>query len=239
MHHADHDIYASAPLRQLVQTQTRALLPSLQRCVGEHALLIDACGEDAPPALPLLGCWIRLCIDAADGYRGDLRASASEPLPFVADAFDLLLLRHALEASPDSAALLSESVRVLASGGTLVITGVHPFSCWSPWLYWRGRDAPRRLQMPVRLAQRLRHFGLDLEFLRRVGSVLPRVSRLPESLPDSALGGGYVLVARKQRRSCTPLRSRPLPLRVATSNQLSPGAPRSPVLSRSKERYFQ
>lgn len=239
MHHADHDIYASAPLRQLAQTQTRALLPSLQRCAGDHALLVDACGDDAPPALPLLGCWVRLCIDPATGYHGDLRASTSEPLPFVEDAFDLLLLRHALEAAPDSAALLSESVRVLASGGTLVITGVHPLSCWSPWIYWRGAIVPSRLHLPLRLGQRLRHFGLDLESLRRVGSVLPRVSRVPESPPDSTLGGGYVLVARKQRRSVTPLRSRPLPMHVAPSNQLSPGAPRSPVLSRSKEQYFQ
>lgn len=239
MPHAERDIYASAPLRQLVQTQTRAMLPSLQRCTGDHALLIDTCIDGTPPAVPLLGCWVRLCIGATTGYRGDLRASTAEPLPFVDDAFDLLLLRHALEATPHAASLLNESVRVLAPGGMLVITGVHPLSCWSPWMYWRGRNPPHRLHMPLQLGQCLRQAGLDLEPLRRVGSLLPRATRASDSPADSPLGGGYVLLARKRRHSVTPLRHQPLPLRVAANNQLSPGAPRSPALPQSKEQYFQ
>lgn len=239
MLYADRDIYASAPLRQLVQTQTRAMLPCLQRCTGDHALLVGTCVDDVPPALPLLGCWTRLCTDAGAGYLGDLRASRNEPLPFVDDAFDLLLLRHALDAVHDPSALLTESLRVLAPGGVLVITGVHPLSGWSPWMYWRGRDVLYHLHLPLGLGQRLRHAGLELDPLRRVGNPLPKATHGSSSSLDSVLGGGYILVARKRHRSVTPLRPAPLPLRVASNNQLSPSAPRSAAQSRSKEQGFQ
>lgn len=238
MVNADRDIYASAPMRQLVRTQTRAILPSLQRCAGGHALLVDVCGDEDPPALPLLGCWSRLCIDAGTHYRGDLRARTDEPLPFVDEAFDLLFLRHALDAVPHAVELLSESLRVLAPGGVLVITGVHPLSCWSPWMHWHAGSVPHQLHMPLRLSQHLRRAGLEIEPLRRVGNILPRTRPVSNSNADSALGGGYVLLARKRQWSVTRLRQKPLPLRVANNTQLAPGAPRSAAQSRSQERYF-
>ena len=42
MHQRDNDIYASAPLRRLLDEQTRVLTPELQRCFGTHALLLGA-----------------------------------------------------------------------------------------------------------------------------------------------------------------------------------------------------
>ena len=220
----DRDIYASAPLRQLLDEQARALAADLQRCSGTHALLVSASVLDVPPALPMLGCWVGLCVQ--DGrYAGDLRAATDEPLPFIDDAFELVLLRHALEVVVLAGDLLAEAVRVLAPGGILVVTGVHPVSGWAPWFRWRARDAHRVLQMPLQLRHRLLQAGLEIERVQRVGHLWPGAT----TTPSGSLGGGYVLLARKRRRTITPLRTKPLrikpvPLRVPAGSQLSPGS---------------
>ncbi len=223
----DQDIYASLPLRQLLDAQTRLLMPDLQRCSGSHGLLIGT-AADAPPALPMLPCWARLHLQGTH-YRGDVVAAADEPLPFVDDGFDLVLLRHVLEMAPVPSALLSEAVRVLAPGGMLVLTGMHPIGGWSPWFYWRARGQSRRLQMPWRLRHSLREAGLQMQRIQRVGSLLPG-RRMRGTVPASLVGGGYVLIARKQPRIVTPLRIRPVSVRMLSTGQLSPGARRNAAL---------
>ena len=218
----DRDIYASAPLRQLLDEQARAMAAVLQRCSGTHALLVSASTLDAPPALPMLGSWVRLWAQGGR-YDGDLRAATDEALPFVDDAFELVLLRHSLEVVVLAADLLAEAVRVLAPGGVLVVTGVHPISAWAPWFCWRARGAHRAMQMPMRLRRRLRQAGLEIERVQRVGRSWPRVGG---ARPGEAMGGGYVLLARKRRRASTPLRIKSVPLRVPVNSQLSPGSRR-------------
>jgi len=227
MHPRDQDIYASAPLRQLLDAQTRVLMPELQRCFGRHALLISA-ANDAPPALPMLPCWIRLHLQG-EHYRGDLIAAASEPLPFLDDAFELVLLRHVLEVAPVASALLDDAVRILAPGGMLVLTGMHPIGGWSPWFYWRARGQPRRLQMPWRLRSSLQQAGLQMERIQRVGSLLPG-RYLKGAGTAGLLGGGYVLIARKRSRMITPLRIKPVPVRMLSNGRLSPGTRRNAAL---------
>jgi SAM-dependent methyltransferase len=228
MRQRDQNIYASAPLRQLLDDQMRAMAADLQRCFGAHALLVGPAADDAPPARSMLNCWTRLQVDK-DRYRGDLQAASDEPLPFVNDAFELVLLRHALEVVPAPSALLAEAVRVLAPGGVLVLTGVHPFSGWAPWLYWRARGIRPVLQFPLQLKQSLQQAGLDIERARRVGRLWPGTT--PASATGmGAWGGGYVLVARKRHRAATPLRIKPVPIRVPANGQLSPGTRRSSAL---------
>jgi SAM-dependent methyltransferase len=228
MHQRDNDIYASAPLRRLLDEQTRVLTPELQRCFGTHALLLAASGDDAPPALPMLGSWTTLHLK--DGsYRGDLRAAADESLPFLDDAFELVLLRHVLEVAPSASALLAEAVRVLAPGGVLALTGVHPISGWAPWFCWRARSKLRALQTPLRLGHLLQQDGMEVERVQRVGRLWPGLTQ-PHVTAANPLGGGYVLIARKRRRMATPLRLKPVPVRVPPNSQLSPGARRSSAL---------
>lgn len=224
MYPRDEDIYASAPLRRLLDAQTRALASDLQRCVGSHALLLGASADDAPPALPMLGCWARL-YPADGGYRGDLRAAMDESLPFVDEAFELVLMRHVLERTPHTPAVLGEAVRVLAPGGLLVLSGVHPVSGWSPWVHWRARGEPVSLQLPLHLRHHLLQAGMEIERVSRVGSPLPGMTSHDDAA-SRLLGGGYVLVARKRRKMVTPLRIRPAPVRVPASGHLSPGTRR-------------
>lgn len=228
----DHDIYASAPLRRLLDDQTRVMATDLQRCFGTHGLLLGASLDDVPPAVPQLGCWTRLSV-RNDRYQGDLQAAADEPLPFIDDAFELVLLRHALEVVPAPSALLAEAVRVLAPGGVLVVTGVHPLSAWAPWFWWRARGRRQVLQVPLRLSLSLQQAGLEIERAQRVGQTWPAgiaaAGRTGMNAGVNAWGGGYVLIARKRRRMATPLRIKPVPVRVPANSRLSPGTRRSSV----------
>lgn len=225
MPHRDVDVYASAPLHRLLDEQTRVLRPELQRCAGSHALLFGATPNDKPPALPMLGCWTT--VHVADGqYQGDVRAAIDESLPFVDDAFELVMLRHALEVAPRPDVLFEEGVRVLAPGGLLVVTGVHPFGAWSPWLSWHARARSATLRTPWRLRRQLVLAGLVVERAQRVGGLWPGQT-VPWQGWAGAWGGGYVLVARKRRHLVTPIRLKPTPVRVAAGGHLSPGTRRS------------
>lgn len=227
MRQGDDEVYSSAPMLRLLDEQLRVLKPGLQRCAGSHGLLLDAFRHHSPPALPLLGHWTSLAL-RNPRYEGDLRASAEAPLPFVEDAFELVLVRHALEVASQPAELLQDLIRVLAPGGTLVLTGVHPVGGWSAWLRLRARGRSPSLQMPWRLELRLERAGMLIEQVQRIGSIWPGDNPMRRS-PANALGGGYVLVARKRQQPLTLLRLRPGPVRARTNGQLSPSVRRSSV----------
>jgi SAM-dependent methyltransferase len=222
-HLRDHDFHASVPLRRLRGGQWRTMVPLLQRETGRRALCIGVADDDAVPPLPGIA-WTRLWL-AHDGYRGDLRGRADEPLPFIDDAFDLVWLQHALEAAPYAAALLSEACRVLAPGGALLATAVHPLGGWAPWFCWHARGQHQSLQWPWRLRRHLRREGLVVEQQRRLGAAWPDTL----SADDSAWGGAYLLMARKRRRIAIPLKLRPLPAHAPVNAHLSPGARRHSV----------
>jgi len=217
-------IYTGTALSALQAAQAQALLPALQRCAGRHGLLISAGNGQLPPALPLLSHWTQLWV-SEPRYAGDIIAATDEPLAFVDDAFDLVWLRHVLEVVDDFSAMLHEAVRVLAAGGILVITGIHPISAWAPWYYWQERGAGHGLHTPSRLARELGRSGLRVTGMQRVGSAWPR-RRAPMPVVPYPVGGGYVLVAQKQRSLVTPLRLRTEPLHLPANGRLSPSAQR-------------
>jgi SAM-dependent methyltransferase len=218
------DIYASAPMRGLLADETVAYLPDLRRCAGTRALLLSAAAQDAPPNPPYLGQWVTLRL-AQGRLQGDVRASAMEPLPFIDRAFDLILLRHALEPAVLS---LDEIIRVLAPGGMLVFTGINPLSGWTPWWLWHTRGSESHVTSPIQLAARLRRADLQVERVQRVGRALP-VSSNGNGHGTVLLGGGYVLVARKQGPMNMPTRLRPKPVTAPVQAGLAPGARRSSV----------
>lgn len=215
-HQCDHDIYTSTPMRRMRDAQMHALASDLTSRGIEHGLLIAPVQD---PVTPLPGCWTRLRL-RGQRYDGDVRARVDEPLPFLDDTFELVLLRHALEVAESAPALLAEAVRVVAPGGLLVIGGVHPFSAWLPWFYWRTRGQRRVLPLPLLLQQLLRRSGMDIERLQRIGRTWPGTVAQP--LSSGHAGGGYVLLARKRRRQALPLRPRPLPKRIPVNSRLSP-----------------
>ncbi|MEI7038129.1 methyltransferase domain-containing protein [Fulvimonas yonginensis] len=216
------DIYASTPLRGLFAAEAHALAPELQRCAGAYALQISP-ATSAPPASPLLDRWVHLYMDEHRGM-GDLHARVDEPLPFLDDAFGLVLLSHALEVAPNPQALLLEAARVLAPGGLLALTGMHPASGWLPWLLWRRRRKVT-LESPLRVGHWLRGTELSVERVRRVGPLWPSSAVVPHH--GGPLGGGYLLVARKRREAAVPIRLRPRAIAPAPVAGLAPGARRN------------
>lgn len=218
----DQDIHASSPLRRLRSMQWRSLAPLLQREPVRRALRIGVAGDDAVPPLPGV-TWTQLWL-VRDGYRGELRGRLDEPLPFIDEAFDLVWLQHALEPAPQLTALLAEASRVLAAGGVLVVTAVHPLGGWAPWFCWRARGQRQSLLWPWRLRQHLQREGLKCEGLHRLGAPWPSSTRPIGG--DSRWGGGYLLLARKQRRMAIPLKLRPLPTHAPVNARLSPGTRR-------------
>jgi SAM-dependent methyltransferase len=219
----DQDIYASKPMRGLLAAEAQALAPELQRCVGACALQVSAIARDVPPASPMLDRWVHLHLDGSRG-AGDLHVRMDEPLPFVDDAFGLVLLSHALEVAPDPQSLLREAARVLAPGGMLALTGMHPASGWLPWLLWRGQRGVS-LESPLRIGHWLRGAELNVERVRRVGPIWPSSATMPHH--GGPLGGGYLLIARKRRQAAAPIRLRPRPIAAAPVAGLAPGARRS------------
>lgn len=219
----DQDIYASKPMRGLLAAEAQALAPELQRCVGTCALQVSAIARDVPPASPMLDRWVHLHLDGSH-CAGDLHVRLDEPLPFVDDAFGLVLLSHALEVAPDPQSLLGEAARVLAPGGMLALTGMHPASGWLPWLLWRGQRGVN-LESPLRIGHWLRGAELNVERVRRVGPIWPSSARVPHH--GGPLGGGYLLIARKRRQAAAPIRLRPRAIAAAPVAGLAPGARRS------------
>lgn len=221
-HQRDQDIQASASLRRLRSGQWRSLAPLLQRETGRRALRIDVADDGALPPLPGMA-WTRLWLTCG-GYRGDLRGRADEPLPFIDEAFDFVWLQHALEPAPQAAALLAEACRVLAHGGALAVTSVHPLGGWAPWFCWHARGQGQSLQWPWRVRQQLWRGGLEIECLRRIGTPWPGAT--PARGGNSRWGGGYLLLARKPRRMAIPLKLRPLPAHPPVNVSLSPSTRR-------------
>ena len=218
------DIYASAPMRHLLADETVAFMPDVRRCAGTRALLLSAAPHDGPPNPPYLGQWVTLHLSQGR-FQGDVRASAEEPLPFLDQSFDLVLLRHALELAPLS---LDEIVRILAPGGMLVLTGVSPLSGWTPWWLWRTRGSVAHARSPLQVAARLRRADVQVERVQRVGQMLP-LSSMGPGRTQGWLGGGYVLVARKKGPASMPTRLRPKPVTTPVRAGLAPGARRSSV----------
>lgn len=219
----DQDIYASQAMRGLLAAEAQALAPQLQRCAGTYALQVSAVARDVPPASPLLDRWVHLHLQGSH-CAGDLRSRVDEPLPFLDDSFGVVLLSHAVEVVAGPQMLLREAARVLAPGGMLALTGVHPASGWLPWLLWRGQRGVS-VESPLRVGHWLRGAELNVERVQRVGPMWPSSSVVPHH--GGPLGGGYLLIARKRRQATAPIRLRPRAIAAAPVAGLAPGARRS------------
>jgi len=163
-----------------------------------------------------------------DGGFGGKVAAASDALPYESDAFQFIVVQHAADVLAAPEALVDELARVLAPGGTLVLTGINPVSGWTPWWLWRTRGSATHARSPLQLSAHLRRSDVRVQRVQRVGQMLPLTSSQPGK-STGWLGGGYVLVARKQGPASAPTRLRPKPVTAPVRAGLAPGARRSSV----------
>ena len=198
------DIYRHPLMGRLAAAERGVLSAGLRACAGSHALQLGAFEADPPPSLPLLPHWVRLHLGRGD-CGGDLSLDAAMPLPFADESLDLIWLKHALDRSAHPAQLLATVIRLLAPGGTLVISGLHPVSGWAAWSRY-GLGEGGRLQAPWLLRLALRLSGLPVSGHWRQGSCWPRARG--DQRRRNRLGGVYVLVARKERAQILPFVTR-------------------------------
>lgn len=174
-----------------------------------------------------LGCFSNALDTAASPVRHHIRlglepraALCADPgeLPVLSDSVDVVLLAQLLDFHDNPHRVLREAARVLIPEGALVIAGFNPVSPWGMWRLARHGDRRHgtRMLTPGRVKDWLKLLGFELVEERRffhrppLESVhtLQRLAWLDDWGRRWApgLGGLYVLVARKQVSTLTPVR---------------------------------
>ena len=122
--------------------------------------------------------------------------SALDCLAIADDSVDVALLPHILEVHDDPHGVLREVDRILRSDGHIVILGFNPVSWWGFRHFISRRKFPSGIQRMIS-EHRLRDWLRLLNFSVR-----------PSSYQNfgSLISGGYILVARKELFTVTPIR---------------------------------
>ena len=121
----------------IVALEHRALLPWIARCnphraidvgcgTGRWTARLSAIGLDASPAMLAMAA-------AKPGLRGRLAVADASALPIASGAADLALCALTLGHVRDQAAAMREFARILAPGGTLLLTDFHPAAAALGW----------------------------------------------------------------------------------------------------------
>lgn len=164
----------------------------------------------------------RFCVTQANCEHSAI-VTQFEHLPFATECIDVMVLHHALDYSPHPHQLLREASRTLIPRGHLVVVGFNPYSLmglfgffsrfFSKDWFWRRNILPKgRLKDWLHLLEMDEvacHQGFfsvpvqNQKVLDQSGywENLCRRWHLP-------IGGYYVLVARKERLTMTPVKPR-------------------------------
>ena len=122
--------------------------------------------------------------------------SALDCLAIADDSVDVALLPHILEVHNDPHGVLREVDRILRSDGHIVILGFNPVSWWGFRHFASRRKFPSGIQRMIS-EHRLRDWLRLLNFSVR-----------PSSYQNfgSLISGGYLLIARKELFTVTPIK---------------------------------
>lgn len=134
-------------------------------------------------------------IDDKAGNGVDL-VSSLDGLAVADDSVDVALLPHILEIHDDPHGVLREVDRILRADGHVIILGFNPVSWWGLRHILSRRTYPSGIQRMI-TEHRLRDWLRLLNF-----SVSPASNKYFRSV----VAGGYMLVARKDLFTVTPIR---------------------------------
>lgn len=237
----NHDAMPSGELRDWYRSTAGSGVVARVRSVldlwvpqlfGYHALQIGDLGAELD-LLESSRILHRVTVDPSSPEAG-LRALPDQ-LPIQTDSVDLVLLSHALEFSAQPHQVLREVDRVLVPEGHVLIVGFNPLSLFGLWrlVLARRRRVPwtGRFYSPYRVKDWLSVLGfkaVSCEYLafsppvQRVG--LQRRLAWLERLGSRwwpYLGGAYVVLARKQVITLTPVKPRWRPRRAILAGNLT------------------
>ncbi|MGH8122329.1 MAG: methyltransferase domain-containing protein [Rudaea sp.] len=231
-----NSFYTSAPVRRLFAQELLALTPILGGVYGNFGLFLRA-HASAPATLPshLLGNIIDLALEDSRQFGGRLQCAPDE-LPLASESCKLVIAQHVFERIDDADACAGELARVLAPEGVALVLGFNPLSLWRPWLAGKARGAALQLRPGSAQGSRKifsRH-GIETLQTRFLGAAVPWRRRDDESMHSDEwrsplfgrMGGSWLLLARKQRSTLTPLRLRRNSRELALNPHLAPGARR-------------
>ncbi|MSR14969.1 MAG: methyltransferase domain-containing protein [Gammaproteobacteria bacterium] len=213
--------FATAPgaaVAILEQQSAREILADL---FGYHILQL---GDPSPVTLlehSRISHRVVIAGSVAEGEKVSLLATPDQ-LPIEPNSIDVVVLPHTLDLASNAHGVLRETERVLIGDGYVVILGFNPWSSFGLWrhaLGWRGH-APwsGRFLSLARLKDWLGLLGFDIERIERTSFRPPINSarwhhRLEfiERLGSyfwPIFGNVYVVLARKQIATVTPIRAR-------------------------------
>jgi SAM-dependent methyltransferase len=179
--------------RRLLEEESRRVRQALEGVFGDQFVQIGQWRGDEYRAY----CRTRRSsvIDEKAGVGVDL-VSALDCIAVADDSVDVALLPHVLETHDDPHGVLREVDRVLRADGNIIILGLNPICWWGLRHYLSRRSFPSGMQRMIS-EHRLR------DWLR-----LLNYSVSPASFQyfRSAIAGGYMLVARKDLFTVTPIR---------------------------------
>jgi len=145
-----------------------------------------------------------------------------QELPILSTSVDVLMLPHLLEFSDDPHEVLREAERVLIPEGHVILLSFNPFSFWTffRWILMWKHDVPWRGRFfsKTRVKDWLALLGFDIVqcenyFYRPPIQHKAFMSKIKiiENIGKRfwpALGGGYIIVAKKRVNTFTPIRPR-------------------------------
>lgn len=215
------EFFAGALGRELERAENELLRQMLDDCFGARALLLGAGSDERLlDALPVQRRFVARIAEAPVERRlsvNSAQASVVDPcnLPFENDAFDVVILFHALDLAARPHRALSEAARVLTDGGRLIVTGFNPWSLWGLRRLFGGGRAPWNAHFlsPLRVTDwlSLLDFGVTrTEFARYRPPMLgnrvfdARSLRALKALVRLPFGGVWLVKARHRSLAGQP-----------------------------------
>lgn len=194
-----------SPLRALMRCESALLGQRLASIPAGAVLFVQA--DD----LDVVDCSAHRCVYlnlAASGQLGGDVVACADAWPFADQSLGLVVMRHTVEISAQPQILVQEAARVLADGGQILLTGIHPCSLWHGWMLrqYRTRAVPYRACMPWQVGTWLQDAQIDVEQCTRFGGVFPAAGRVGTG--GGVLAACYMLHARKHSFGVTPLKLR-------------------------------
>lgn len=206
--------------RTLIAAEAAVVSEALEDVFGWECLQIGAWGSGREL---LAACRTRhraVLAPSGPSSDADILGRANQ-LPVTGDAIDAVLMPHTLEFASDPYAIVREVDRVLVGEGQLLVLGFQPFSLWGARARFSRSGFPpglRRVLSARRVREWLALLGYEVFAARRYlyrspwgggpvrGEGVDRLLRRGLTFPLPA--GAYLLKARKQVYTLTPLRAR-------------------------------
>ncbi len=212
--------WASPAGRALIAAETLVVAEALDDVFGWECLQIGAWGDGRQ----LLGaCRTRhraILAQPSLSPDADILGRPTQ-LPVSGDSIDAVLMPHTLEFASDPYAIVRETDRVLVGEGHLVVLGFQPWSLWGRRARLSRSGFPpglRRVLSERRVREWLALLGYEVFAARRYLYRSPWAGGLPEGEGAERLlrrgltfplpAGAYLLKARKQVYTFTPMRPR-------------------------------